>query len=117
MPKTFMQLWISGMEIDEPTAHERMIMSVVCFFFSSRGRHTRFDCDWSSDVCSSDLRFCATLVSIHFQVAGQGLAPSRSDITYPYHVAENGPTLGPVPRRFECPLLHFPFAGTETVQK
>src|SRR5438270_14093697 len=25
------------------------------FFFSSRGRHTRFDCDWSSDVCSSDL--------------------------------------------------------------
>src|SRR5256886_3947296 len=24
-------------------------------FFSSRRRHTRFDCDWSSDVCSSDL--------------------------------------------------------------
>src|SRR3989475_12453388 len=30
-------------------------MSVVFFFFSSRRRHTRFDCDWSSDVCSSDL--------------------------------------------------------------
>src|SRR5256886_4632302 len=28
-----------------------------CFFFSSRRRHTRFDCDWSSDVCSSDLEF------------------------------------------------------------
>src|SRR2546430_9067631 len=27
----------------------------VVFFFSSRRRHTRFDCDWSSDVCSSDL--------------------------------------------------------------
>src|SRR2546430_3346280 len=27
----------------------------TCFFFSSRRRHTRFDCDWSSDVCSSDL--------------------------------------------------------------
>src|SRR6266478_8977449 len=27
----------------------------VFFFFSSRRRHTRFDCDWSSDVCSSDL--------------------------------------------------------------
>src|SRR5688572_4297559 len=27
----------------------------VDFFFSSRRRHTRFDCDWSSDVCSSDL--------------------------------------------------------------
>src|SRR5205085_4807317 len=25
------------------------------FFFSIRRRHTRFDCDWSSDVCSSDL--------------------------------------------------------------
>src|SRR3989475_9443770 len=29
--------------------------SVCVFFFSSRRRHTRFDCDWSSDVCSSDL--------------------------------------------------------------
>src|SRR2546430_5244630 len=34
----------------------------VCtfFFFSSRRRHTRFDCDWSSDVCSSDLVWAAT---------------------------------------------------------
>src|SRR5260370_3322054 len=28
---------------------------LTCFFFSSRRRHTRFKCDWSSDVCSSDL--------------------------------------------------------------
>src|SRR3989440_1175403 len=27
----------------------------VCFFFSSRRRHTISDRDWSSDVCSSDL--------------------------------------------------------------
>src|SRR5882762_10789666 len=37
------------------------------FFFSSRRRHTRFKCDWSSDVCSSDLegyeRFGKTFVS------------------------------------------------------
>src|SRR2546430_9973441 len=32
------------------------VSAVCCFFFSSRRRHTRFDCDWSSDVCSSDLR-------------------------------------------------------------
>src|SRR6266478_10178324 len=32
-----------------------MKMFFVFFFFSSRRRHTRFDCDWSSDVCSSDL--------------------------------------------------------------
>src|SRR5207237_6421834 len=25
------------------------------FFFSSRRRNTRFKCDWSSDLCSSDL--------------------------------------------------------------
>src|SRR5207237_2158254 len=32
------------------------------FFFSSRRRHTRFKCDWSSDVCSSDLiLFCAVV--------------------------------------------------------
>src|SRR5256886_7500051 len=34
--------------------------NVLCrlfFFFSSRRRHTRFDCDWSSDVCSSDLQY------------------------------------------------------------
>src|SRR5688572_32658029 len=30
-------------------------MSSHIFFFSSRRRHTRFDCDWSSDVSSSDL--------------------------------------------------------------
>src|SRR2546430_13737459 len=33
----------------------RCISVVLYFFFSSRRRHTRFDCDWSSDVCSSDL--------------------------------------------------------------
>src|SRR2546430_5393705 len=32
-----------------------VILLFVIFFFSSRRRHTRFDCDWSSDVCSSDL--------------------------------------------------------------
>src|SRR5437870_11368659 len=29
--------------------------SSLCFFFSSRRRHTRWPRDWSSDVCSSDL--------------------------------------------------------------
>src|SRR5256886_4907473 len=28
---------------------------ILSFLFSSRRRHTRFDCDWSSDVCSSEL--------------------------------------------------------------
>src|SRR5256886_380320 len=32
-------------------------------FFSSRRRHTRFDCDWSSDVCSSDLLMLERMVT------------------------------------------------------
>src|SRR5688572_31299278 len=38
-----------------------MICMLFFFFFSSRRRHTRFDCDWSSDVCSSDLRSASAL--------------------------------------------------------
>src|ERR1039457_6358290 len=35
------------------------------FFFSSRGRHTRLQGDWSSDVCSSDLADCAGPADLH----------------------------------------------------
>src|SRR5689334_24636999 len=34
---------------------ESSISFIFFFFFSSRRRHTRWNCDWSSDVCSSDL--------------------------------------------------------------
>src|SRR3989440_11220325 len=40
-----------------------------CFFFSSRRRHTRSDRDWSSDVCSSDLRY---LVGLGGRIDGIG---------------------------------------------
>src|SRR5437764_13034690 len=33
-----------------------MLCDPCFFFFSSRRRHTRYIGDWSSDVCSSDLR-------------------------------------------------------------
>src|SRR5205807_3708715 len=33
-----------------------MTVASIVFFFSSRRRHTRLQGDWSSDVCSSDLR-------------------------------------------------------------
>src|SRR5438270_7651449 len=45
----------------------------VFFFFSSRRRHTRFDCDWSSDVCSSDL-FCRSVHEIHLRPKNVELA-------------------------------------------
>src|SRR5690606_40973163 len=71
------------------------------FFFSSRRRHTRFSRDWSSDVCSSDLRAsaaaalgfgtdanaAAALARIE-QGAGlrmQQLAPGRSDVEPEVH--------------------------------
>src|SRR5690606_40013940 len=37
----------------------------LVFFFSSRRRHTRFSRDWSSDVCSSDLRARRYFASRH----------------------------------------------------
>src|SRR5256885_731406 len=36
------------------------------FFFSSRRRHTRLQGDWSSDVCSSDLRVAAFVATLFF---------------------------------------------------
>src|SRR5260221_3053824 len=36
-------------------------MQCCLFFFSSRRRHTRSLCDWSSDVCSSDLIYTLSL--------------------------------------------------------
>src|SRR2546430_9406532 len=46
----------------------------VVFFFSSRRRHTRFDCDWSSDVCSSDLPRYAPAP----RTSSGGAAPERT---------------------------------------
>src|SRR6478736_7135756 len=46
------------------------------FFFSSRRRHTIFDCDWSSDVCSSDLiRAHASMLSERVERSLRGRLP------------------------------------------
>src|SRR2546428_1671267 len=54
-----------------------MANMIVCdcsiFFFSSRRRHTRSDRDWSSDVCSSDLKSTTTALVGHI-LAGVGRA-------------------------------------------
>src|SRR5256886_6702069 len=47
-------------------------------FSSNRRRHTRFDCDWSSDVCSSDLRrACSSGDVARRRVAAAGLPRPR----------------------------------------
>ena len=60
---------------------------MVGFFFSSRRRHTRFKCDWSSDVCSSDL-----LRAKGYLESGIGL------ITNPYPKAYPNPHPNPNPK-------------------
>src|SRR3712207_27667 len=48
----------------------------MCFFFSSRRRHTRYWRDWSSDVCSSDLED-EMVAAFDFCLHGRGgAAPS-----------------------------------------
>src|SRR5256885_6684905 len=54
------------------------------FFFSSRRRHTRLQGDWSSDVCSSDLRAqarpgLARRRSARQRPCGRAVAPRGSD--------------------------------------
>src|SRR5256886_10547964 len=49
-------------------------------FFYSRRRHTRFGCDWSSDVCSSDLRGDPTWSERCFSV--DTLAPGACDSAF-----------------------------------
>src|SRR5690625_3044550 len=50
-------------------APTKKVASLVCFFFSSRRRHTRWPRDWSSDVCSSDLNLSDwELFKLHYQM-------------------------------------------------
>src|SRR5215467_16050904 len=48
------------------------------FFFSSRRRHTRLQGDWSSDVCSSDLRETARREGCRCQITHPGGTVSTS---------------------------------------
>src|SRR6266487_1963741 len=56
----------------------------LCFFFSSRRRHTRWTGDWSSDVCSSDLGICSFFIfsqvyiySVYSTIAQQSIQSSH----------------------------------------
>src|SRR2546430_5687516 len=51
------------------------------FFFSSRRRHTRFDCDWSSDVCSSDLTVKSPVSEAQVMVNDVDAVPPAETVT------------------------------------
>src|SRR5260370_5567002 len=53
------------------------------FFFSSRRRHTRFKCDWSSDVCSSDLTVSMARVGMDALITA-GALEARGIETVPH---------------------------------
>src|SRR2546426_12834744 len=48
------------------------------FFFSSRRRHTRLQGDWSSDVCSSDLRCRQVACGWRCRMAPNTGSPART---------------------------------------
>src|SRR5690606_1419978 len=72
-------------------------------FFSSRRRHTSFSRDWSSDVCSSDLRSSVVLVEDGQTVqAGEKIAlvGSRGNSTGPhlhFEIQVDGEFIDPMP--------------------
>src|SRR6266853_2939147 len=71
------------------------------FFFSSRRRHTRFDCDWSSDVCSSDL-IVVGLGNVGTSVTGQ-----LHDLGFDVVCIDNNPNAPGIPlaRQLGLPVV------------
>src|SRR6266568_7545536 len=67
-----------------------MVFVNVYFFFSSRRRHTRWNCDWSSDVCSSDLvdgwsmGVIGTELATAYTALGNGETPDLPETTLHY---------------------------------
>src|SRR5256885_7781893 len=53
-----------------------VVSALFIFFFSSRRRHTRLQGDWSSDVCSSDLRTILVGQNVTFAVGATGTSPT-----------------------------------------
>src|SRR5256886_695981 len=66
-----------GFEWTVVRAGHKLVEDLRVFFFSSRRRHTIFDCDWSSDVCSSDLTVLGVLGTseVYAFAKQQGIEP------------------------------------------
>src|SRR5215204_6277539 len=84
------------------------------FFFSSRRRHTRSLCDWSSDVCSSDLldRTRTSIINLIRQLIPEGERFEFEDYT-----DDDGLGNGPIKLKLamwrEGDTLHLDWTGTD----
>ena len=60
-------------------------VTVVVFFFSSRRRHTRLRRDWSSDVCSSDLKdqiLTLTTTDMELEISASNKIQSTEEVSF-----------------------------------
>src|SRR5947207_11627057 len=88
-------------------------MSIVFFFFfSSRRRHTRSLCDWSSDVCSSDLALAGGLQAELFAVPGK--VPLYLEGDDPETMSETAGTMGVELSAGGARLVYIPGAAAIT---
>src|SRR6266542_3629186 len=69
-------------------------MILICFFFSSRRRHTRCYRDWSSDVCSSDVKR-----QIDRQSSAGAKRPLYFNLLFEEELVELRPVLAEIGRR------------------
>src|SRR3712207_7205215 len=76
-------------------------------FFSSRRRHTRYWRDWSSDVCSSDLRRAGLRVAEKNHPRGAQCEPGLLRLKALVDVGEDGEPSGPERGDYTlCALRH-----------
>src|SRR6266480_5916841 len=74
-------------------------MTWFFFFFSSRRRHTRLTCDWSSDVCSSDLEILQNC-NVYNDLAWNVLYDKESKLQFELRLEHGKPiTWGPADDR------------------
>src|SRR5438309_3419852 len=77
---------------------------LMFFFFSSRRRHTRWNCDWSSDVCSSDLVIVAGILVLDDVAEFLAVRGATARVGIDHDVAPGGHQLRSEERRVgkEC---------------
>src|SRR6266481_7998833 len=89
-------------------ARELLSPCELVFFFSSRRRHTRWNCDWSSDVCSSDLGVIVGLPALrlrtfYFAMSTLGFATIVTQIALAWQSVTGG-GIGIVGPEFPAPF-------------